>query len=99
MLGRSVFLEKDVAEGEDAGQVLERVFGAIAHVDEVLVGEGEIADVAIAHVAGGDDQAVGSFIGKRTQQYGIGDTEDGGAGADAQGNGQNGGEREDGTFA
>jgi len=61
LLRRSVFLEKDVAEGEDAGQVLERVFGAVAHVDEVLVGEGEIADVTIAHVAGGDDQTVGAL--------------------------------------
>jgi hypothetical protein len=98
LLGRSVFFEEDIAGSEDAGHVLEGVFGAVAHVNEVFVGEGEVADVAIAHVAGGDDQAVGILVGKGPQQHGIHDTEDSGARSDAQGNCQCGSEREDRTF-
>src|SRR5713226_1387979 len=98
LLWSSIFFEQDVAESEDPREVLESVFRPIAQIDEVLVGEGEVAHVTVAHVAGGDDQAAGVLIGKRPQQHGIGDTEDRGARANAQGNGQNGGECKDRAF-
>src|SRR5216683_1224183 len=98
LLWSSIFFEQDVAESEDPREVLESVFRPIAQIDEVLVGEGEVAHVTVAHVAGGDDQAAGVLIGKRPQQHGIGDTEDRGARANAQGNGQNGSECKDRAF-
>jgi hypothetical protein len=43
-------------------------------------------------------ELIGILIRKRTQQNGIGDAEDGGACANAQGNGECGSDREDRTF-
>src|ERR1035437_3610306 len=46
-----------------------------------------------------EDQAVRIFLRERAQQDGVGHAEDGGAGADAEGDGQNGGGRKDGALA
>ena len=84
---RAVVAGQREGKREDSGEALEFVLGRFAQVDEVCVGKGEVLDAAIAHVGGDDDELIGVFIRKRAQQDGIGDAEDGGARADAQGNG------------
>ena len=85
-------------ESEDASEALEFVLRPFAKIDKICVGKGKVLDAAIAHIGGNNDELIGVLVRKRTQQHGIGDAEDGGAGADAQGDGYRGGEREDRTF-
>src|SRR4029077_19035277 len=61
--------------------------------------EEEVLHVSLAHVGQSEYQAVGILVRERTQEDGVGDAEDRGAGADSEGDGQDGGGREDGTLA
>ena len=92
LFGCSVFLGDSGAASEDAGHVREIRLCAVAQVDVVRIGEGQIVDVALAQVHAGDDQLAGIAIRERLEQDRIGDAEDGGAGADAERDGKNGGQ-------
>ena len=86
----------------------------IEQVDDPRPGPGEVVcDVLACGVCASDvtdwyvsrrlpavlgHEPVGIFVRKRPQQHGIGDTKDGGACANAQGNGQCGSQCKDGTF-
>src|SRR6267143_4620479 len=87
-------------EGErvHAREALEFVLRRFAQIDKICVGKGEVLDAAIVQVGRNDDELIGILIWKWTQQHGIGDTEDGGACADAPGNGQCGSQCKDRTL-
>ena len=82
-------------------------FGAVIVKDGKIVGEGNnqvtstndptahAEVVAIAQIHVHDREAVRIFVRERAQQDRVGHAEDGGAGADAQGNGGDGGDGED----
>jgi hypothetical protein len=99
LLGHAVLAGQCEGEREDAGEALKFVLGRFAQVNEICVGKGEVLDTATAHVSGENDELVGIFVRERAQEDSVGDAEDGSAGADAEGDGQGGSEREDGTLA
>ena len=99
MLGSAIVAGQGNGKGEDAGHALEFVFGRVAHIHENFVGKRKVFHAASAHIGRDDDELIWIFIRKGPQQDGIRDAEDGGAGPDAQGNGEYGGERKDGTFS
>ena len=81
----------------------ERLEGMIARapVKEIRIAEA-VSDVGLARRSVQHQrrhQAVRLGKRQRAQQYGVDQAEDGGGGADAQGQGQNGGQREGGTLA
>lgn len=81
----AVVAGQGVGEREDTCEPLEFVLRRFAQIDKICVGKGKVLDAAIAHVGRDDDELIGILIRKCTQQHGIGDTEDGRARADAQG--------------
>jgi hypothetical protein len=84
LLRRAVRPGQHLARRPERGHVVERASRAIADVDEVLVRERHAEVVAGTQVHVHDDEALGILVGKRPQQHGVGDAEDGGAGGDAQ---------------
>ena len=64
------------------------MFGALAEVVELEAGEGRAVGVAEAGIE--DGEAVGVGVGERAQENGVDEAEDGGVGADADGQGKDG---------
>jgi hypothetical protein len=87
LFGHAVFAGQCERKCEDACEALEFVFGGFTEIDKIGVGKGEVFDAAIAHIGGDDNELVGILIRKGTEQYRIGDAEDGRARTDAQGDG------------
>jgi hypothetical protein len=77
---------------------LEFALSCCAQIYKICVGKGEVPNAAIVHVGGDDDELIGIFVGKRTQQDSISNTKDRGARADAQSDGERRSERKDRTI-
>jgi hypothetical protein len=84
-----------VAKSLHGGHVLEDGRGTVTEVEEIGVGEREILDIAPPHIGEREDEAAGVPVGEGAQQDGVSHAEDGGGGADAEGDGEDGGDRED----
>ena len=91
----AILAGNDVAEGLHGGHVLEDGRGAVTEIEEVGVGEGEIFHVAPAHIGEREDQAVRTLVGEGAQKDGASHAEDRGGGADAERDGEDGGDCED----
>ena len=95
---RAILARHPGTAGIDGAQRFELARGAVAHVQEVGVGEREILHVALAHVGNGEAQPVRILVRKRPQQHRIGHAEDGCAGADPQRDGDDSGGGKHGTL-
>ena len=85
----------DLPAGVDRRHVLERVLRAVAQIGIVFRGDRHAQVIACSEIGVQDDELLGILVGQRTQQHGVGHAEDRRARANAQPDGERGGQRED----